>query len=1157
MQTIRRASVLALALAASSAAWAQTAIPASFAHPRSTATAANRGFAVRVVQAYKDAGTLANNNARTEAQLAGTLINPLTGLPFADVTDKSTFNADGTFTETAAIDYEKGGGASGPFPGIPTTDNTDNIALEAVAYLDLDPGTYTMIVNSDDGFRVTAGPDARDQLTAIKLGEYDGGRSAGDTSFSFSVSAAGVYSFRLTYEQGGGGANVSWYAAPSSVADAHVLVNAADGIKAYRTITGVAAPYVALATPLPGATGVSPATVVSFALVDGTPAKVNPASVALYFDGVKTASTASKAGSKTTISYDPPGLLDVLSKHTVKLTFADDATPANLRTNEYTFESAAFGNIKLPAPIYLENFDSVAEGSLPTGWTAENHTDVKTEGLDLNNPNSDSYLGWTVISSNRMWFIGEGAKTPAAATNNPVLGVPDQVQWEALRRFTVGEQYVNGVRVTSLVTNNFAYAESDQRGGSQVQYLFSKDYDLTGKSNVYLSFHSMYEQNQDSMGSVEYSIDAGKTWLPVVIMIDGPDIVNDANGKALGYETLIAPQGDTAKFTDAAGNDAGGYYGAFIGNQDTNTWKDLGPFISARVNDDFTESKRVELFRLTKADNQKTVRLRFAQAGTGSWYFGIDDVGFYSISTVDKPVFTVQPAAVSRIAGLAASFSGTATGVGVTYQWNLDGNPIAGATTATYSIAKVSAADAGDYTLVASNAGGPVTSQVAKLTVAGSPEPLDVTPGLVAHLTFDDTYADASGNGVNGTAQGAKNQPKFETGIIGKGVHITNKKDQSLDAYVTLGYPAALKFGDETTGTDFTVSMWIKQISQADDQAFISNKDWKSSNNRGWGIFSQDGGIFRVNLTGPATATKNSTKPAATLNDAAWHLVTVAVGRKGTLDSYFDGVLSSSVPTGTIGNIDTDDLGKVVNIGQDGTGTYTDGGAAEIDMVVDDLGIWRRKLTGNEAAAIYLRGLAGKSLDQAPVSAGVAFTAPAITAAGIVLNWTGGSGPFLVQGKLGINDAWIDLQTTTARTTTIPTASFAGFFRIVDGTTKTVKLFKASLNGANERPTAVKPAGMGTGLLALDGLTATYVVSYQDLTAAPVAYHLHGLGGADAAVGVKFALVPAGALGTSGLFVGQATVDQATADGIAAGQTYFNVHTAAFGGGEIRGQVVP
>ena len=224
---------MALASSASMAVWAQTVIPSSFAHPRSTVTAANRGFAVRVVQAVKDAGTLANSLTRTEAQLAGSLINPLTGLPFTDVTDKAGFNPDGTYNEPAVIDYEKGGGATAAFPGIPSgSDNTDNIALEAVAYLDLDPGTYTMVVNSDDGFRVTTGPDSRDQLNSIKLGEFDSGRGAADTSFSFSVSTAGVYSFRLIYEQGGGGANVSWYAAPSTAADPRVLVNGDGGIKA-------------------------------------------------------------------------------------------------------------------------------------------------------------------------------------------------------------------------------------------------------------------------------------------------------------------------------------------------------------------------------------------------------------------------------------------------------------------------------------------------------------------------------------------------------------------------------------------------------------------------------------------------------------------------------------------------------------------------------------------------------------------------------------------------------------------------------------------------------------------------------------------------------------------------------------------------------------
>jgi hypothetical protein len=54
-----------------------------------------------------------------------------------------------------------------------------------------------------------------------------------------------------------------------------------------------------------------------------------------------------------------------------------------------------------------------------------------------------------------------------------------------------------------------------------------------------------------------------------------------------------------------------------------------------------------------------------------------------------------------------------------------------------------------------------------------------------------------------------------------------------------------------------------------------------------------------------------------------------------------------------------------VNIGQDGTGVYTDNTSAhDVNALIDDLGIWRRAITPNEAAAIYSAGLAGKDLSQ-------------------------------------------------------------------------------------------------------------------------------------------------------------------------------------------------
>jgi len=913
---------------------AATTIPAEFAYPLSAASAANRGFSVVMKQATTAAGGLPNSNARTEAQLAGTLINPKTGLPHTNTIDfaAAAFNADGTFTETTTINYEQAGSTGQSFPGIPGLEGgTDNIAMEVVSWLELQAGTYSMIVNSDDGFRVTVGKEARDKATALVLGEYDGGRGASDSIFDFTVTQAGLYSFRLIYEEGGGGANCSWFTAPVGNPDGRVLINADGGVKAYSKITAATPAYLSLLAPANGDTGVSPGVVVTAVIKNGSAGSVASSSVKLTYDGAVVAATVAQANGATKVTYDPPGLLEPGSKHTVVLEYTEGSTPKKL---EYSFTSAATGNIVLPTPIWLETFDTTTEGAVPTGWTLQNYTTGATGSVDYDDPNSDAYLDWVVIPKTRV----------------------ETAKWDAPRRLNITEQFVNGEAVKSLINGKFLYAESDNRGGSQIQYAFSPDVNLTGKANIYLSFHNIYEQNQDSIGAVEYSIDKGATWLPVLYMLDGPDIKKDANGNVDGYATMIAENGDTAAYEDPiTGEPRGKTYGAFIGVA-TNEWKNIGPFISARINDDAVESKRVELFRLPKADNQATVRLRFAQAGTGSWYFGIDDVGFYSINTVAKPVLATSPVGLSLIAGGKATFVSEGRGEGISYQWQLNSNNIVGATNATFVIASVKLSDAGNYRVVVSNAGGSVTSADAVLQVS-SPlaDPSVLSNGLVAYLPFDGDYTDLQG-AVSAKAVGS---PTFEAGKRGQGIHVKNLKDGSLNNYVTLGYPNALKFGD---AKDFTVSFWVKQISQADDQAFISNKDWNSSNNRGWGVFSQGGSVIRVQLTGPSTADKYSQKPAANLPDAAWHLITVAVARTGNVDTYVDGTLSLSTPMITKGNIDTDDLGFAINLGQDGTGKYTDGGAAELDAVLDEVAVWNRALNAQEASALFTLGNAGQSI---------------------------------------------------------------------------------------------------------------------------------------------------------------------------------------------------
>ncbi len=82
------------------------------------------------------------------------------------------------------------------------------------------------------------------------------------------------------------------------------------------------------------------------------------------------------------------------------------------------------------------------------------------------------------------------------------------------------------------------------------------------------------------------------------------------------------------------------------------------------------------------------------------------------------PAITTQPASVTVTAGGAASFAVTASGTPTpTYQWLKAGVNIAGATSATYSIASAAASDAGTYTAVATNSAGSATSAAAILTV--------------------------------------------------------------------------------------------------------------------------------------------------------------------------------------------------------------------------------------------------------------------------------------------------------------------------------------------------------------------------------------------------------------------------------------------------------
>lgn len=774
-------------------------------------------------------------------------------------------------------------------------------------------------------------------------------------------------------------------------------------------------------------------------------------SINFSLDGTLLPTTVVYTGSNYLVSASAPSLLLPLTAHTATLTYTDSVAGSNNDT--WSFSVASYQNVNLPAPIYLETFDEVPVGGIPAGWTVTNWTDVLTPGLNIQNPNSDSYLNWVTIDVADYTNFYTGSAVDYASPGFPVES--------GNLRMMIPPIVENGVLLTSLASNNLMVAESDQRDGSQVQVMFTTNYNFTGISNVYVSFHNMYEQNQDNIGSVEYSIDNGATWQPVLYLLDDGTTDTGSDSSDVITNPVTGQIDVVATFETARDDQAHGLaYGTFIGAAISTN---LIPYIRPCRQDDPIQQKRIEVFRLPLADNQPNVSMRFMQAGTGSWFFDIDDLGFYSIP---EPIILQQPGAVSADYNGPATFSVQAGGDNLTYQWLFNGNAIpdatnanyvipetttnnigsysvgvtnsyggvvsvlvpltlvytpvvlspplgqtispgqpvqfsitarggqplsyqwlfnsnviSGATGTTYSIAAVSTNDSGAYQVLVSNAFSSVYSLPANLSVfAGS-----ITSSMVVHLTFDNTYADSSGRGNDSAPVGT---PDFEPGFLGQAIHIissgTPENNPATNNYVTLNYPGDLQFGSDLNSggaSDFSISFWTKIFHQNDDKPFISNKDWSSGGNPGWGLFTEGSGMkwnYRddaYNEPGVGSARRDSATVGPQLEDGGWHHVLVTMARHTQGSIYVDGVLLDQSPLGTdsptniVGSADTTGLGFSVNIGQDGTGTYTDGtGGAAVDMLVDDLAIWRRVVTPTEDQGIFNAGLHSNTVDQATVS---------------------------------------------------------------------------------------------------------------------------------------------------------------------------------------------
>lgn len=113
--------------------------------------------------------------------------------------------------------------------------------------------------------------------------------------------------------------------------------------------------------------------------------------------------------------------------------------------------------------------------------------------------------------------------------------------------------------------------------------------------------------------------------------------------------------------------------------------------------------------------------------------------------------------------------------------------------------------------------------------------------------------------------------------------------------------------------------------------------------------------------------------------------------------------------------------------------------------------------------------------------------------------------------------------------------------------------FAATLKGANEvPPNTSKGTGKVTAALDTTNKMFTYKATYSGLSGPATMAHFHG----PAAPGANAPpVVPVPKASLASPITGKATLTDAQIADLKAGKWYFNVHTAANPGGEIRGQL--
>ena len=286
-----------------------------------------------------------------------------------------------------------------------------------------------------------------------------------------------------------------------------------------------------------------------------------------------------------------------------------------------------------------------------------------------------------------------------------------------------------------------------------------------------------------------------------------------------------------------------------------------------------------------------------------------------------KPEITSQPQAQAVYADTNATFSVTAEGKYLTYQWKKDGVDLTGETNATLNITDANATQHdGNYSVLVSNDFGSVESGLVEVKISDA-----LLNGLVGWWKFDENNGtiahDSSGNGHDGNLF---NGPTWSSGKIDGALSFDGVDDRVLIPAPKPSFP-------------FSFSIWIRPNSN-NPQGIIDT----SPNNHNVLRIHPDGGVFEW----------WQASPTFQLNVTAnqWQLIVIQINHTGThrvLTYYLNGDF-----VGSYSSLNNNTVGWTVPV----LGDVNNGGAGRYNGLLDDVRIYDRALSAAEVQALYNLG---------------------------------------------------------------------------------------------------------------------------------------------------------------------------------------------------------